>query len=557
MGRVAEVNNRPRFQVWASFAPRHRQVPIPREPVTLSDFDIDATIKPDLTMAAVTRFRAQFHGSGLRAVILDISNRIKITAAKLDGKPVEVYQTESIRNSDDFEISPFLVVAPKPFVDQQIAEFERITEQWQRDRDAAHGHLRDRLVTHLARTIGDEIDPLHALAAAASAIGLALSSVGRRHLSRRRCRRPVASRMGHRAGADVLAAARRAVRRAERRRPPMTARSSLARPVSRRRQRRRGALARARSRRLHRRRTAPSSRPPPTRLGVAIALLARHEIDGRPGAHRPVDRPAQPARLFRGGGAPHGAAGARRAARLPCLYRSRQFQAGQRHARARARAMPRLSRCAASCASSSRAGDVIARLGGDEFVLWLDGIGERRRRGARRRSSRLAGRLPRLSGDPPRPLGVSLGLAVYDPARPETPEALLARADSRHVPRQAARQGELRRRRPRGRTADRAARHDGLPATRLRQELRRRRSPTRIEAPVAEPQRQGAPARRPHSELRPELLYFLAQDAIPTVRAAVAANEATPVQADLLLARDGDDEVREISPARSRCSPPG
>jgi PAS domain-containing protein len=30
----------------------------------------------------------------------------------------------------------------------------RVTEQWQRDRDAAHGHLRDRLVTHLARTIG-------------------------------------------------------------------------------------------------------------------------------------------------------------------------------------------------------------------------------------------------------------------------------------------------------------------------------------------------------------------------------------------------------------------
>jgi hypothetical protein len=54
----------------------------------------------------------------------------------------------------------------------------RVTEQWQRDRDAAHGHLRDRLVTHLARTIGDEIDPLHALAAAASATGLAVSASG-------------------------------------------------------------------------------------------------------------------------------------------------------------------------------------------------------------------------------------------------------------------------------------------------------------------------------------------------------------------------------------------
>jgi uncharacterized protein (DUF2336 family) len=48
-----------------------------------------------------------------------------------------------------------------------------------------------------------------------------------------------------------------------------------------------------------------------------------------------------------------------------------------------------------------------------------------------------------------------------------------------------------------------------------------------------------------HTGLRPELLYFLAQDADPTVRAAVAANAATPVQADVLLARDGDDEVRQ------------
>jgi len=38
-------------------------------------------------------------------------------------------------------------------------------------------------------------------------------------------------------------------------------------------------------------------------------------------------------------------------------------------------------------------------------------------------------RLAALSGDAARPLGVSLGLAVHDPARPETPDSLLARAD--------------------------------------------------------------------------------------------------------------------------------
>jgi diguanylate cyclase (GGDEF)-like protein len=78
---------------------------------------------------------------------------------------------------------------------------------------------------------------------------------------------------------------------------------------------------------------------------------------------------------------------------------------------------------------SLRPDDVIARLGGDEFVLWLDGIGGE---AAARRAVTLGTacrELAGLSGDPARPLGVSLGLAVYDPARPETPEALLARAD--------------------------------------------------------------------------------------------------------------------------------
>lgn len=49
-------------------------------------------------------------------------------------------------------------------------------------------------------------------------------------------------------------------------------------------------------------------------------------------------------------------------------------------------------------------------------------------------------------------------------------------------------------------------------------------------------------AERP--DLRPELLYFLAEDQVPDVRRVVAANTATPAQANLLLARDKDENVR-------------
>lgn len=45
-------------------------------------------------------------------------------------------------------------------------------------------------------------------------------------------------------------------------------------------------------------------------------------------------------------------------------------------------------------------------------------------------------------------------------------------------------------------------------------------------------------------DAQPEALYFLASDPEPKVRRAVAGNAKTPVHADLILARDSDDEVR-------------
>jgi uncharacterized protein (DUF2336 family) len=47
------------------------------------------------------------------------------------------------------------------------------------------------------------------------------------------------------------------------------------------------------------------------------------------------------------------------------------------------------------------------------------------------------------------------------------------------------------------------------------------------------------------SDVQPEILYFLAEDAEPDIRATIAANSATPRQADLVLANDKDVGVRE------------
>lgn len=48
------------------------------------------------------------------------------------------------------------------------------------------------------------------------------------------------------------------------------------------------------------------------------------------------------------------------------------------------------------------------------------------------------------------------------------------------------------------------------------------------------------------ADQHPEILYFLAEDKSSDVRRAIAGNAATPRQADLILARDSDESVREL-----------
>lgn len=79
---------------------------------------------------------------------------------------------------------------------------------------------------------------------------------------------------------------------------------------------------------------------------------------------------------------------------------------------------------------TTRPGDLVARLGGDEFALWLDRTDEDA--AALRATDLLDGSscLKPYSGDPARPLGISIGIAVYDPAASEDLESLMGRADT-------------------------------------------------------------------------------------------------------------------------------
>jgi diguanylate cyclase (GGDEF)-like protein/PAS domain S-box-containing protein len=77
----------------------------------------------------------------------------------------------------------------------------------------------------------------------------------------------------------------------------------------------------------------------------------------------------------------------------------------------------------------TRLNDPVARLGGDEFAVWFNKmtISE-----IELRAATLAGlhkKLTRFSGDPDRPLGLSVGVAMFDPDDPETLDEMLVRAD--------------------------------------------------------------------------------------------------------------------------------
>jgi diguanylate cyclase (GGDEF)-like protein/PAS domain S-box-containing protein len=79
---------------------------------------------------------------------------------------------------------------------------------------------------------------------------------------------------------------------------------------------------------------------------------------------------------------------------------------------------------------SSRASDIVARVGGDEMQVWLDETGED---GAKAKAQALIDGLPGLTDVPvvpDRPFGLSIGIAVFDPASSETLAALVERADA-------------------------------------------------------------------------------------------------------------------------------
>lgn len=78
----------------------------------------------------------------------------------------------------------------------------------------------------------------------------------------------------------------------------------------------------------------------------------------------------------------------------------------------------------------SRPGDAMVRMGGDEFAMWMDGIPADVMIKRVETIIEASAALRDFSGDQDHPLGVSIGIAVFEPGSGEDLESLVARADS-------------------------------------------------------------------------------------------------------------------------------
>lgn len=78
----------------------------------------------------------------------------------------------------------------------------------------------------------------------------------------------------------------------------------------------------------------------------------------------------------------------------------------------------------------TRPTDVISRLGGDEFAVWLNGADLTIARKRAEQFLEHTKALAHLSGNPDRPVGMSIGIAVWDHLGREDLSGLLARADA-------------------------------------------------------------------------------------------------------------------------------
>ena len=126
-GNVVLRDNHVYFDTWTSFQARSfRHNPLPRRnDVILSDYRIQSTLNPDLSLDCVTRVKVKSVVDGAAAVTFEMTPQMTVAGVTVDGQVAEVLQRDSVRaNIGRGGNELFLVFPPAPLRAGREYEFE-------------------------------------------------------------------------------------------------------------------------------------------------------------------------------------------------------------------------------------------------------------------------------------------------------------------------------------------------------------------------------------------------------------------------------------------------
>ncbi|MEJ7608661.1 MAG: hypothetical protein WKF37_20910, partial [Bryobacteraceae bacterium] len=131
IGQLTSRDDRRFWNTWTSFRARSfrtgRKVHLENS-FKISTVNIDATIDPSLHLKATSRLL--LNGVGKRALSFEISRRMRVTAARIDGQPAELFLHDSLRSNliRGGENAAFLVIANQPLAPGEPHTIEVVHE---------------------------------------------------------------------------------------------------------------------------------------------------------------------------------------------------------------------------------------------------------------------------------------------------------------------------------------------------------------------------------------------------------------------------------------------
>lgn len=102
-----------KFQLWSSFRPPHAP-PFLAPAASMSDYHIETTIAPDLSLSATADFDVEVRSDDGRVLPFELSERLRVESASVDGQPAEVFQRPSALLAGLKNAGTFLVVTTAP-----------------------------------------------------------------------------------------------------------------------------------------------------------------------------------------------------------------------------------------------------------------------------------------------------------------------------------------------------------------------------------------------------------------------------------------------------------